>query len=262
VYTARLTVKAWNRALAAADTLIEMDPDKLRYHLQKQDVYLLTGRYEEAAAALEAAKDVLDEKDLACANVKMHAASGDPESGHEAWELCKDSENSSLRNAAEGWLALADGDLSLAVKRATDLGDRDQIQMALGLLRVEEGKLDAANNLLSALVEERPKAADARIHYAMVLSELGKSDEALTQLAVTYGDGWKDNVDAALTDAVLTARGESWIKSQLQEGAALLASLHKDAGADDSATSVCADAKALWPDAAAVTEACAAPTPE
>ncbi len=240
----------WEKAVQATTAILERDKANVGLWWRRNSALRELGWFDQAREFLDGAEAAgVAKPEIACLRITLRAAEGDAVGARGLWEECGTAGNLELKRYAEGWLAMAEGDVELAAKRLVLSGADEQMsRVALAFLRLDQGKHEGALNLSEKMLAEGGAHAwDAWLAKAMALKALGRNDDAAAALkSGPMADGWAEaHPEATATDVVLVARGPDWPKEVGRRAAALHIELLALAGDAEGA-------KALYDQAVAV----------
>jgi len=230
VAQARETQEDWTATAEAMTAALENEPDSVSLWRRRNTALRLLGDYDQAGTLLEGANDIgVEEGAVACMQIQLHAARGEPEAARALWEPCDEAKSLDLKRTSEGWLALAEGDAELGAKRLAMSGaDKNLTRVALAWMRLEQGRAEAALNLAAKVIEEDGAWAwDAHLALAQAHDAMGQPEDALATLtAGPMAPGWEEKHPVAgPRNVMMVPRGPTWPGEVARRAAVLHVSL-------------------------------------
>lgn len=231
----------WKEAAAATTEAIGLEPKSSKLWWRRTTALRLAGESDEALRLLdeEAKAAELPAADADCMRIQLLASTGDSVGARGLWESCDETKNLDLQRYSEGWLAMSEGDAELAAKRLMMSGNDSALsRIALAFVRLDQGKVEAALNLVQKAMEKGGgQYWDGRLAEARALRAAGKPAEALAALQEgPLAEGWEAahaKLDA--THMALAARGPDWPEEAMRQASALYIALLVETGDEESA---------------------------
>lgn len=235
---AAFAAQQFEQARDAGLRAVALQPHLLEAHRVLLAALVRIGDYAAAQEAVERARQELAHADAACLATRLAVEREQVEVAREALAACEQGGAPDLVSEARNQLAVLTGDASLVDDVANEFGAGSVTRRIHAYDLMESFRNREAEEVLTELLQDNPDDISARLLRATVRRNLGRDRAALRDLeAVFETDTWIRVEGASLT-GVLTRRAELEFLDQVHRGAALLVTLHLEAGEMERARTV------------------------
>ncbi len=219
-------------ALDASKEAVRLQPSSFEAQRSLNLALLRLGRYDEALAALKAARNRgSSPASLDCLEVGVLVDQNQAAAAREKMISCEQSTDVSLVRFTRSNLALLSGDFQVAAESADAAGAEQLGRQGRAMVLAQRGDYAGCVQLLDQVVVEEPTNVGARMQRANCLHSASRDGEARSDLELVFGAGtWVTIQKNGSLTGILTYGSEQDFKKYTAEAAFLLVELQLEAG--------------------------------